>query len=86
MTNWTAERLASLRPGEKFTYYRGDLDADIRRAGTPYSDVLIAVRNAAAELARAGKIDVEVIEQRNADGRPGRSAATYVYVATGRRP
>jgi hypothetical protein len=60
VTPHTVARLRSLRPGERFVYYRGDFKDDVERAEAEmapcYANALRQIRDTARELAKAGRI------------------------------
>ena len=88
MSIWTIDRLVELKPGERFVFYRGDFNKDISKE-SPYCSVLAAVKDAAANLERQGRIHVEVREVRinhNGSANTGRKSTTFEYVAVGREP
>ena len=81
--NWTAAKLKSLRPGESFRFYVGDLDSDAQRAANDdevalYAAVLGEIVMVAEQLRRAGKIRVDRLKR-------DRELHTFEYVATGQR-
>jgi hypothetical protein len=57
---WTVVKLNQLKPGERFCFYRGDLDIDILKGKyTPgYATVLNAVKAAVERLVAQRKIDI----------------------------
>jgi hypothetical protein len=52
--NYTAQRLLTLEPGDSFTFYRGDLPADIAnsKSAPAYARILEAVRGPRASCRR----------------------------------
>ena len=54
----TIQRLKSLKPGEKLTYYKGDFEKDIRRSRGKYKGLLEAIQRVVARLSSEGKIEL----------------------------
>lgn len=63
---WTVKKLGQLKPGERFCFYRGDLDIDILKGKyTPgYATVLTAVKTEAERLQQQHRIDIQKKEKK----------------------
>lgn len=91
-TCWTIHRLQNLKLGERFAYYKGDIDADISRSAPVdqapnYSRLLSAIRRCVQDLAAAGCIEIstEMLTGTGADGRPFRiTKYTAIGIESGR--
>jgi hypothetical protein len=83
MSQFTIERLKTLRPGQQLVYYRGNFEHDIERSNedaSTYGEILMHVRDTASSLAREGKI--RLIERPYGAGR----FRLFEYVAFGVAP
>jgi hypothetical protein len=61
MLDHTTTRLRNLRPGERMTFYRGDLATDASRAvreAPTCAELLLTIQRTVGELERAGRIKV----------------------------
>ena len=95
----TIERLKSLKPGESFVYYRGDLNADRRfcnpiaaGSGAPaYKALLESIVKTVYDLEKSGRIrhetrlvDKQIPAHRSVSG-SSETLRVIEYVAIGRR-